>query len=213
MTNGSGHLAAELLRIGAIVVQPHAPLTWASGLRAPLYCDNRRILGYPRVRDEVAEQFAGMLKQAKWQPEVVAGTATAGIPHATLLARDLDLPLAYVRSTAKAHGKARQVEGASVEGRSVVLIEDLISTGGSVMRAVEALRADGAQEVLGVLAIFSYQLPGAHEQMADNGVPLCTICDFPTMLRVAVDQGYLHGAEKDMLQVWHDDPVSWSARQ
>ncbi len=204
-------MAAALLRIGAIVVQPHAPLTWASGLRAPLYCDNRRILGYPEVRDQVAEQFAALLRQHSWRPDVVVGTATAGIPHAAFLARDLQLPMAYVRAVAKAHGRARQVEGATVEGRSVVLVEDLVSTGGSVLRAIKGLRDGGVGEVLGVLAIFSYRLPGAHEQMAERGVQLSAICDFPTMLSAAVDQDYLSGKDEGVLRAWHEDPEGWSS--
>ena len=124
-------MAAALLRIGAIIFEPQAPFTWSSGLQAPLYCDNRRVLGYPSVRDQIVEQLCSMLRENAWVPDVVAGTATAGIPHAVLLARDLQLPMAYVRPTAKAYGRAKQVEGADVEGQSVVLVEDLISTGGS----------------------------------------------------------------------------------
>ena len=202
-------LAGDLLRIGAVSLAPDAPFTWSSGRKAPIYCDNRLTLAFPSVREHIAEGFMQCLHDNTLTPEVVAGTATAGIPHAAWLADQLGAPMAYVRSRAKEHGKGRQIEGASVEGQSVVLVEDLISTGGSAMEAVEALQQAGAQ-VEAVLAIFTYGLPAAEHQFEPSSLPLYTLTTFDALLEVAVEEGRLASRDLKTLRQWRDDPAGWS---
>lgn len=202
-------LARHLLDLEAVVLRPDDPFTWASGLRAPIYCDNRLTLAAPAVRRFIAEQFADRLRARGLAPDVIAGTATAGIPHAAWLADRLDLPLVYVRSKPKAHGRGNQIEGRLASGQQVVLVEDLVSTGGSSLEAVEALRAAGAKVPL-VLAIFSYGLPVAAERFARSGVPLETLATFETLLDEAAASGDLSDEALRRLRVWQHDPQAWS---
>lgn len=198
-------LAARLLDIGAVVLQPNAPFTWASGLRSPVYCDNRMTLGHPELRSGIAAAFESI--SATYTPDRIAGTATAGIPHAAWLAGRMDLPMCYVRSRAKAHGRGNQIEGPLVSGDCVVLVEDLVSTGGSSIAAVDALREAGAR-VAAVVAIFSYGLPAAREAFERADVPLHTLTTFPDLLRAAASR--MSRVDVDSLRAWHADPAGWS---
>lgn len=160
-------IAEKLLDIKAVALNPNDPFTWSSGLRAPIYCDNRLTLSYPEVRKEIAAGLQAIILDKFPDAELIAGTATAGIPHAAWVSDIMELPMCYVRSKAKDHGKGKQIEGKAVKGQKVVVVEDLISTGGSAITAVKALREAGC-EVLGVAAIFTYQLEKGNEMLAEE---------------------------------------------
>jgi orotate phosphoribosyltransferase len=202
-------LAADLLAIEAVLLRPDDPFTWASGLRAPIYCDNRLTLAHPPVRTRITDGFRQTLVRAGLAPDVVAGTATAGIPHAAWLAGRLGAPMAYVRGAAKGHGRENRIEGRVAAGDAVVLVEDLVSTGGSALDAVAALREAGAA-VAAVVAIFSYGFDAAHARFADAGVPLHVLTTFPTLVDVAADAGALDPDARRTLARWHADPKAWS---
>ena len=203
-------LAGALLNIEAVALRPHAPFTWSSGLRAPIYCDNRRTLAHPPVRRAIADGFANIVRGEEWMPLTVAGTATAGIPHAAWLAERLDAPMSYVRSEAKEHGQGRRIEGARLgPDDDVVVVEDLISTGGSALDAVSAVRETGAM-VRAVLAIFSYGLDAADTAFREAGVPCRVLTTFPVLLDVARRQHDLSGEAQALLEEWRADPEAWS---
>ncbi len=202
-------IAVDLLEIGAVALRPDDAFTWASGLRAPIYCDNRLTLANPSARTRITSGFQELIGRGGYRPDVVAGVATAGIPQATLLADRLSLPLVYVRSAAKAHGKGNRVEGRVRPGERVVVVEDLISTGGSAVEAVEALREAGAEPVA-VLAIFSYGFGRAAERFAAAGVRSATLTNFATLLRVAERIGVLDFDAIESLRRWQRDPEAWS---
>ena len=202
-------IAVDLLAIGAVALAPEAPFTWASGLRAPIYCDNRLTMAHPRVRRRLTDGFAALLEQHALRPQVLVGTATAGIPHAAWLAERLDLPMAYARSKAKEHGRGNRIEGRLEPGQHAVVVEDLISTGGSSLAAVEAVREEGVL-VEALVAIFSYGLPGAAERFAEKGVPCHTLTNFETLLAVAADEQRLPPHALDSLRTWQADPHAWS---
>ena len=205
-------LANALLDIDAVSLRPHDPFTWSSGLRAPLYCDNRRTLAHPSVRRSIADGFAAVVRRHEWMPLTVAGTATAGIPHAAWLAERLDAPMAYVRSEAKEHGQGRRIEGARLEsGDDVVVVEDLISTGGSALDAVSALRDAGAT-VRAVLVLFSYGLDAADAAFRDAEVACYVLTTFPVLLGVAHRQHGLSDEARDLLEEWRADPEAWSRK-
>ncbi len=211
--NSARTIAAALLRLGAVGLSPQQPFTWASGLKSPLYCDNRLIISTVAERRLVIEGFRAMAEALPIRPEVVAGTATAGIPHAAWLAEALNLPMIYIRGSEKKHGKQNLIEGRLEVGAKVVVIEDLVSTGGSSIAAVEALRERGA-EVLAVLAIFQYGMALAAENFARAGVPLHTLSDLTNLLEEAVAEGTLSAADRAVIEDWRHDPVAWSnARQ
>lgn len=201
-------VARDLLRIGAVTLRPDAPFTWASGRLSPIYTDNRLTLSHPDVRERLADGFVTLARRAGGA-DAVSGTATAGIPHATLLADRLELPLSYVRSQAKAHGKGNQIEGLVTDGQRVLVVEDLVSTGGSVIAAVEALRDAGAL-VQTVLAVFTYGLDAAADAVSDAGFTLRTLTDFPALLEVAREDGLLDDAALQTLEDWRRDPEGWS---
>jgi orotate phosphoribosyltransferase len=201
-------LARDLLAVGAVALRPEAPFTWASGLRAPIYCDNRVSLAYPEVRSRFAEAFAERVRAEGLEPDAVAGVATAGIPQAALLADRLGLPLAYVRAQAKAHGRGNRIEGRIDAGQRVVLVEDLISTGGSSLAAAEALREAGAEPVA-VLAAFSYGLPAAEAAFAEAGIPLHALTTLDALLAEAEAQGSLDTSGLAALRDWRQDPEGW----
>lgn len=203
-------LARDLLDIEAVLLAPDDPFTWSSGLQAPIYCDNRLTMAYPRVRRAIRDEFATVLNNEGWMPDVIVGTATAGIPHAAWLADLLDKPMAYVRSSAKAHGRQNQIEGRVASGQTAVVIEDLISTGGSAINAVEAVREAGAT-VLGVLAIFTYELDAAAKRFAAADVPRRTLTQYSTLLDVAEASGELSADALQTLRDWRRDPERWSA--
>jgi orotate phosphoribosyltransferase len=203
-------LATALLDIGAVSLRPHNPFTWSSGLRAPLYCDNRRTLAHPSVRRSIADGFSDLVRSRDWRPLTVAGTATAGIPHAAWLAERLDAPMSYVRSEAKEHGQGRRIEGARPgPDDDVVVVEDLVSTGGSALDAVSAVRENGAT-VRAVLAIFSYGLDAAAAAFRDAAVACHVLTTFPVLLEVAHRQHGLTDEARSLLKDWRADPEAWS---
>ena len=199
-------IAESLLKIKAVtIVDENNLFTWVSGIKSPVYCDNRMTISYPEVRNKIANGFAELIKSQFPDVEIIAGTATAGIPHAAWVAQILDLPMVYVRSSAKEHGKGRQTEGVLPEGAKVVLIEDLLSTGGSSMKACEALIEEGAN-VLGALAIFSYNFPVVSELFHDKNIPFATLTDYETLLPIAVEMGYVEASSLETLLKWSKNP-------
>ncbi len=205
-------IADDLLTIEAVALAPDEPFTWSSGLRAPIYCDNRLTLAHPRIRRGITQGFEHLVEAQQLAPDVIAGTATAGIPHAAWLADRLNRPMAYVRSERKEHGRKNQIEGRVAAGQRVVVIEDLISTGGSALGAVRALRKAGAV-VPAVLAIFTYELDAAASAFAEAEVPLTTLTTFSVLRDVARDTGRLSDDAVRSLDAWRDDPAGWSDRQ
>ena len=203
-------LAKYLLDIGAIKLQPRDPFTWASGLRSPIYCDNRTSLSYPHVRNFIKDQLAELAKKFD-SVDAIAGVATAGIPHATLLADKLNLPLIYVRSKAKSHGRQNLIEGDFSQCKQVLVVEDLISTGGSSLQAVDALKQQGIA-VSGVLALFSYQLDASKEAFDNANCTLKTICNYSILLEEALHSKYIDADDYKVLQEWNQDPKAWSDR-
>ncbi len=204
-------VASDLLRIGAVSLNPSVPFTWASGLRSPIYCDNRLTMAYPAVRDAICEGFVGMLDREGIKPEVVVGTATAGIPHAAWLADRLGLPLAYVRARPKEHGRKNRIEGIVSPGQRAVIVEDLISTGGSSLEAAIAVQETGAH-VEAVIAVFSYQLEEAGVSFKEAGVPWFPLVTFELLLDAARDSERLSNADMQTLRAWKTDPKGWSER-
>lgn len=205
----AANLAADLLRIGAVRFSPDEPFIWTSGLRSPVYCDNRLTIGHVDVRRRIRDGFLQLLERLEAAPDVVAGTATAGIPHAAWLADALDRPMVYVRNRPKAHGAGAQVEGAFDVGRSVVLVEDLVSTGGSSIAAARALQEAGL-DVAGIIAIFSYGLPVADEAFAMSGLTLHNLTDLEHLIDEAERSGYLGREEVAAIRGWRRDPHGWS---
>lgn len=204
-------VARDLLRIGAVALRPDAPFTWASGRLSPVYTDNRLTLSYPDVRDRLAGGFEALARDVGGV-EAVSGTATAGIPHAALLADRLGLPLSYVRASPKGHGKQNRIEGRVEAGQRVVVVEDLVSTGGSVLNAAAVLREAGSVPVA-ALAVFTYGFPEAERAFAEADLPLHTLTDFETLARVAGEEGALGRDAWDVLQAWRDDPAGWSRQR
>ncbi|GAB7388071.1 orotate phosphoribosyltransferase [Bacillaceae bacterium] len=205
-------IAKELLKIKAVYLRPDEPFTWTSGIKSPIYCDNRLTLSYPQVRRKIAEGFVRKIAEHFPEAELIAGTATAGIPHAAWVAERLDLPMVYVRPKAKSHGRQNRIEGKLEPGQKTVVIEDLISTGGSSLEAVRALVQEGAQ-VLGVLAIFSYRFPQAERHFAEAGVSHFTLTDYPALIRVALQEGYVTQEQLELLDRWRQDPETFSLLQ
>lgn len=201
-------IAKDLLEIEAVFLSPSEPFTWASGIKSPIYCDNRITMSYPKVRKEIAQGLADKIKAAYPDVEVIAGTATAGIPHAAWVAEILDLPMVYIRSKAKDHGKGNQIEGRIFEGQKMVVIEDLISTGGSVLEAAEAAKREGAN-VLGVAAIFTYELPKGKENFTNAEMPLLTLTNYSVLIEAALEEKYIDATELDLLKEWKQDPENW----
>lgn len=208
MTELAAAVAKDLLEIKAVFLSPNEPFTWASGIKSPIYCDNRITMSYPKIRKEIAKGLASTIKVTYPDVEVIAGTATAGIPHAAWVSEILDLPMVYIRSKAKDHGKGNQIEGRITEGQKMVIIEDLISTGGSVLEAVEAAKREGA-DVLGVAAIFTYELPKGKQNFEDKGVKLSTLSNYSTLIDTAVKMNYVSQADTALLHEWREDPENW----
>jgi orotate phosphoribosyltransferase len=203
-------LAHRLLQIKAIQLSPQKPFTWASGLRTPIYCDNRVILSHPELRRFVIKGFVHLSEQ--FNPfNVVAGVATAGIAHGVLLAEALNLPFVYVRAKAKEHGRKNMIEGQVPDHANVLVVEDLISTGGSCLSAVEALRDAGAA-VVGVAAVFSYLLPAAKEAFTKANCPLATLSHYDALIEAAQLSGIIPETDMQTLQAWRLDIHAWSSR-
>ena len=207
------HIAAHLLEIGAVFLRPNDPFTWSSGLKSPIYCDNRLTLSYPAVRKEIAQGLSQLIKTHFKEVDVIAGTATAGIPHAAWVSDLLDLPMCYVRSKAKGHGKGNQIEGKITEGQKVVIVEDLISTGGSAIMAALALREAGC-EVLGVVSIFTYGLEAGVTKLADANIKAYALSDYPSLVEVALEKNVISNDDFDKLESWRKDPSdeSWISK-
>lgn len=205
MDNIRTHIARHLLSIGAVFLRPDEPFVWASGIKSPIYCDNRLILTAPEARNEVEQAIADTVRREYPEAQVLMGTATAGIAHAAIAAHLLGLPMGYVRSGSKDHGRRNQIEGKLTPGERVVVIEDLISTGGSVLDTVAALRAAGA-EVLGVISIFTYGMAKGRQQLAEAGVKCVSLTDLDTIAQVGVQQGYITQGDVARLLAFRDDP-------
>lgn len=203
-------VARGLLAIGAVFLRPEEPFTWASGIKSPIYCDNRLILTAPDVRSEVESAIAETVKREFPEAEVLMGTATAGIAHAAIAAHLMGLPMGYVRSGAKDHGRQNRIEGKLTEGEKVVVIEDLISTGGSLIETVEALREAGA-EVLGAVSIFTYGMEKGKQRLAEANVRAVSLTDFDTIVAVAEAEGYIPAHSVPGLMAFRANPSdeSW----
>ena len=203
-------IAEGLLSIGAVFLRPDDPFTWASGIKSPIYCDNRLILTAPEVRNMVEEAIAETIKKEYPECEVLMGTSTAGIAHAAIAGHMLGMPMGYVRSGAKDHGRGNQIEGKLEKGQKVVVVEDLISTGGSVIEVVDALRDAGA-EVLGIVSIYTYGMQKGIDRMAAANVKNISLTDFDTTVSVAADMGYIKPEDKERLIKFRNNPSdeSW----
>lgn len=197
-------IAQSLLDIKAVSLSPNNLFTWSSGIKSPIYCDNRVTLGYPTVRKAIRDGLTDLIKLHFPEVQVVSGTATAGIPHAAYISEQLDLPMNYVRSKSKSHGKQNQIEGANCQQQKVVVVEDLISTGGSSITAVNALKEAGA-EVLGVVAIFTYGLKKADDQFASEKLPFYTLSDYNELIEVAQENGEISANDIQTLVDWRDN--------
>lgn len=203
-------IAKDLLSIGAVFFRPQEPFTWASGIKSPVYCDNRLTLTAPKVRDDVENSLAKVIKENYPECEVLMGTSTAGIAHAAITAHILDMPMGYVRSGSKDHGRQNQIEGKLEKGQKVVVVEDLISTGGSVIEVVDALRDAGA-EVLGIVSIFTYGMQKGIDRLAAANVKNISLTNFDTIAQVAADEGYIKPEDVQRLIAFRNNPSdeSW----
>ena len=203
-------IAEDLLKIKAVFLRPNEPFTWASGIKSPIYCDNRLTLSDTQVRDDVENGLAALIKEHYPQAEVLMGTSTAGIAHAAITATILNLPMGYVRSGAKDHGRGNQIEGKLLPGQKVVVVEDLISTGGSCIEVVNVLREAGA-DVLGIVSIFTYGMKKGLERLAAAEVKNVSLCDLDTLVDVAAEKAYIEPADKDRLIQFRNNPSdeSW----
>ncbi len=201
------YLAQQLLAIEGVVFNPQKPFTWSSGWRSPIYCDNRLLLSYPEIRNRVKDQLSKIVQDPK-KPDAVVGVATAGIPHASLVADTLNLPLAYVRSKPKKHGTENKIEGHLGANQQVVVIEDLISTGGSSMAAIETVREAGCS-IQKLCAIFTYEFDHAAKLFRDNDIGVETLSDYPTLLEIAREKGYVPQNAMETLEQWRSDPANW----
>lgn len=205
-------LAEKLLKISAIVLQPENPFTWASGWNSPIYTDNRKTLSYPDIRSFIKVELCRMILENFERPDAIAGVATGAIAQGALVADTLGLPYVYIRSTPKDHGLENLIEGNLVPGQKVVVIEDLISTGGSSLKAVEAIRAAGC-EVIGMAAIFTYGFPVAVEAFKQKDVKLCTLSNYNAMLEAALETDYIRAEDVETLKCWREDPANWVPRR
>lgn len=204
----SSQIAAGLLQIGAVTLSPDKPYTWSSGMLSPIYCDNRLTLSYPEIRNQIAEGFASIIRQHYPDAELIAGTATGAIAHGAWVAEKLNLPLVYIRSKAKDYGQQRMVEGVMKPGQKVVVIEDLISTGGSSLKAAKAVQNEGG-DVQAVLAIFTYELGQAKQQFEDSGIVMQTLSTYSVLLETAVKLNKIDEKDRELLQSWQKDPLAY----
>ena len=201
-------IAEFLLQSKAIKLEPASPFTWASGWKSPIYCDNRKTLSYPEIRTAIRDAYVECIRENFEIPDVIAGVATGAIAQGALVADAMDLPFIYVRSSAKGHGMQNLIEGAFVPGQRVLVIEDLISTGGSSLKAVDALREAGCQ-VTGMIATFTYGFEVAEKNFADHEIEVRTLTDYETMLQQAVDNGYITENQIPLLKKWRLEPEKW----
>ena len=210
MTITEEKIAKDLLSIKAVFLRPNEPFTWASGIKSPIYCDNRLTLSAPEVRKDVENGLAETVREKFPEAEILMGTSTAGIAHAAITAAILDMPMGYVRSGHKDHGRQNQIEGKLEKGQKVVVIEDLISTGGSVLEVVDVLREAGA-EVLGIASIFTYGMQKGKDRLKDAGVINYSLSNFQTLIDVAAKEGYIKKNDVDKLKMFIKNPSdpSW----
>lgn len=199
----SHNIVKDLLKIKAVQIHTKKYFTWTSGLKSPIYCDNRLTMSYPQIRKKIMQLFIEKVNDLKEKPNIIAGCATAGIPHAAWLADALDLPLVYVRSTPKEHGKGNQIEGVVVSGQKAVVIEDLVSTGGSSLNVAKALQNEGV-EVLAVLTIFSYGLQKSIDQFKREQIPLYTLTTFDELVDILVEDNQLNEQQRQELITWRN---------
>src|SRR5690554_5761177 len=202
------NIAEKLLQINAIKLQPANPFTWASGWKSPIYCDNRKTLSYPAVRKEICDAFVSQIKELYPSVEVIAGVATGAIAHGMLVAEAMGLPFIYIRSSSKAHGLTNMIEGDYAAGQKVVVIEDLISTGGSSLKAVEALR-EAKCDVLGMLAIFTYEFSVAQQNFEKASCLVSTLSNYSTLIEHALTKKYISQDDVSSLQEWRNQPETW----
>ena len=203
--------AEKLLKVKAIKLQPSNPFTWASGWKSPFYCDNRKTLSYPSLRNFVKVEISRLILEKFGQVDAIAGVATGAIAQGALVAEELNLPFVYVRSSPKDHGLENLIEGELRPGMKVVVIEDLISTGGSSLKAVEAIRRDGC-EVIGMIASYTYGFPVAVEAFKNANVELVTLTNYEAVLEVAVKTGYINEEDVALLDAWRKDPAHWTGK-
>ena len=201
-------VAELLLQIKAIKLNNNNPFTWASGLKSPIYCDNRITLSYPKIRTFIRQKYVEIINEEFGDVDVIAGVATGGIAQGALIAQELGLPFVYIRSSKKSHGMSNQIEGVVESGQSVIVIEDLISTGKSSLNAVDALRDAGCR-VTGMIAIFSYNLDIAKQNFEKYEVPLFTLSDYETLIKKAVEDNYVSDADVHSLIKWRENPKKW----
>jgi orotate phosphoribosyltransferase len=201
-------IASKLLKIKAVKLQPSNPFTWASGWKSPIYCDNRKTLSYPSLRNFIKLELARIIREKYEQVDAIAGVATGAIAQGAMVAEELGLPFVYIRSSPKDHGLENLIEGDLKPRMKVVVIEDLISTGGSSLKAVEAIRADGS-EVIGMLAIFTYGFPVAEQAFRKAKVELTTLSNYEAVLELALSTNYIHESELAALQEWRKSPSTW----
>jgi orotate phosphoribosyltransferase len=204
----SREIAKHLLEINAVVLRPNDPFTWSSGWNSPIYCDNRLTLRYPAIRKKIYSHMVKFIQNKYPDVDVITGTATAGIPHAAWVADSLNKPLAYVRAKAKAYGLGNQIEGGVDKGQSTVIIEDLISTGGSAVSVIEALQFIGGN-VKGVICIFTYGFAKASEKFERLGIPVYCLTDYSTLIDVALKEGHIQKSDVELLNAWRENPEEW----
>lgn len=212
MENRAPKIAEFLLKINAVKLNPSNPFTWTSGLRSPIYCDNRLSLSFPEHRNYLKESFAELIRNQFPTAEALSGVATAGIAHGALAADALALPFSYVRSGSKGHGLKNQIEGQVLPGQKVVVVEDLVSTGGSSLKAVEVLR-DAGVEVLGLVAIFTYGFEKSVQAFQDAQVPFFSLTNLNQLLHKAVEIKYIQPSDMTSIENWRQDPEGWSLKQ
>lgn len=203
--------AAKLLEVRAIKLQPNSPFTWASGWKSPFYCDNRKTLSYPRLRSFVKTELCHAIQENFPEADAIAGVATGAIAQGALVADEMGLPFVYVRSKPKDHGLENLIEGNLEPGSKVVVVEDLVSTGGSSLKAVEAIRNNGC-EVIGMVASYTYGFPVAEEAFGKAGVKLVTLTDYDHVVKHALEIGYIKPEDVDIIHEWRKDPANWSNR-
>ena len=201
-------IARDLLKIKAVYLKPEEPFTWASGIKSPIYTDNRVTLAYPETRTLIEDGFVEKIRAEFPDVEIIAGTATAGIPHGAIIADKMNLPFAYIRSKPKDHGAGNQIEGRVALGQKMVVIEDLISTGGSVLDAIAAAKREGA-DVIGAAAIFTYELPKAEKNFNDAGVKLVTLSNYTELIHLAEQEGYINAEGLALLKRFKEDQENW----
>ncbi|MCF8346039.1 MAG: orotate phosphoribosyltransferase [Bacteroidales bacterium] len=204
----NSRIAKHLLQSKAIILEPASPFTWASGWKSPIYCDNRKTLSFPKIRSSIRDAYVECIHENFELPDVIAGVATGAIAQGVLVAEAMELPFIYIRSSAKGHGMQNLIEGSFSPGQRVIVIEDLISTGGSSLKAVEALRTAGCI-VTGMVATFTYGFEESKKQFKEKKLEVKTLTDYETMLLQAVESGYIEAAHLPMLQKWRTNPARW----